>query len=128
MKCNDCYLRLHCDEQTEFICKYNDYCKYMQEPSNKDISAIKKVQYENDDDIILGTTPEYFARIAEDMNTTSEDIGARRLHTVVENLLEEISFNAGGDSTAMEVVIDKKYVIDKMGGETKTKDLKKYIL
>lgn len=66
MKCNDCYLRLHCDEQTEFICKYNDYCKYMQEPSNKDISAIEKVQYENDDDIIIRTTPEYFARIAED--------------------------------------------------------------
>ncbi len=68
------------------------------------------------------------ARIAEDMNTTSEDIGARRLHTVVENLLEEVSFNAGGDSAPIEVVIDKKYVIDKMGGETKTKDLKKYIL
>ncbi len=68
------------------------------------------------------------ARIAEDMNTTSEDIGARRLHTVVENLLEEVSYNAGGDSAPVEVIIDRKYVIDKMGGETKTKDLKKYIL
>lgn len=32
MKCDNCYLRSHCDEQTEFICKYNDYCKYMSEP------------------------------------------------------------------------------------------------
>lgn len=30
-KCIDCYLRYHCDEQTEFICKHNDYCKYIGE-------------------------------------------------------------------------------------------------
>jgi len=66
------------------------------------------------------------ARIAEDMNTTSEDIGARRLHTVMENLIEDISFDA--DGTAKEIVIDSAYVIEKLGGETKEKDLKKYIL
>lgn len=31
MKCNNCYLRYHCDEQTEYICKHNNYCKYMPE-------------------------------------------------------------------------------------------------
>ena len=67
------------------------------------------------------------ARIAEDMNATREDIGARRLHTVMENLIEEISFEASGDEHK-EVVIDKQFVIDKLGGDTKTKDLKKYIL
>ena len=46
----------------------------------------------------------------------------------MENLLEEISFNAGGDCTAREVVVDRAYVMSKMGYETKTKDLKKYIL
>ncbi len=71
---------------------------------------------------------EAIAGIAEDMNATSEDIGARRLHTVMENLLEEVSFNAGGDTTAYEVVIDKNYVESRLGGERKTKDLKKYIL
>ncbi len=71
---------------------------------------------------------EAIAGIAEDMNATSEDIGARRLHTVMENLLDEVSFNAGDDSAAREVVIDKKYVEEKLGGERKTKDLKKYIL
>ncbi len=67
------------------------------------------------------------AGIAEDMNATSEDIGARRLHTVMENLLEDISFNAGGE-TAREIVIDKAYVSERLGVERKTKDLKKYIL
>ncbi len=83
------------------------------------------------DDVELKFTDEAIeaiAGIAEDMNATSEDIGARRLHTVMENLLEEVSFNAGDDSTAREVVIDKKYVEEKLGGERKTKDLKKYIL
>ncbi len=68
------------------------------------------------------------ARIAEDMNATREDIGARRLHTVMENLLEDISFEAGGDTMAKETVVDRKYVLEKLGGVTKTKDLKKYIL
>lgn len=66
------------------------------------------------------------AAIAEDMNITSEDIGARRLHTVMENLCEDISF--GADGTDKKVVIDKQFVIDKLGIEKKTKDLKKYIL
>ena len=68
------------------------------------------------------------ARIAEDMNATREDIGARRLHTVMENLLEDVSFEAGGDTMAKEVVVDRKFVIAKLGGDTKNKDLKKYIL
>ena len=67
------------------------------------------------------------ARIAEDMNATREDIGARRLHTVMENLIEEISFDADGKEQK-QIVIDKAYVIDKLGGDNKTKDLKKYIL
>ena len=66
------------------------------------------------------------AEISEDMNATSEDIGARRLHTVVENLLEDISFNAGGETQT--ITIDSKFVVDKFGIEKKTKDLKKYIL
>ena len=69
---------------------------------------------------------EEIARIAEDMNATSEDIGARRLHTVMENLIEDISFEA--DGTGREIVIDRAFVINKLGGETKEKDLKKYIL
>lgn len=51
MKCSNCYLRLHCDEQTEIICKSNDYCKYMPEQNDKNIivkkdTIIKKLQDE----------------------------------------------------------------------------------
>ena len=70
---------------------------------------------------------EKIAEISEDMNATSEDIGARRLHTVVENLLEDISFEAGGIDQK-EVIIDAEYVVNKFGVDKKTKDLKKYIL
>ncbi len=66
------------------------------------------------------------AGISEEMNATREDIGARRLHTVMENLLEDVSFFADGESK--EVIIDKEFVIQKLGGESKSKDLKKFIL
>ena len=69
---------------------------------------------------------EEIATIAENMNATKEDIGARRLHTVMENLLEDVSFEADGDKK--EVVIDKKYVEDKFGMDLQNKDFKKYIL
>lgn len=51
------------------------------------------------DNIELKFEPDAIERIAEisvDLNATSEDIGARRLHTVMEYLLEDVSFNAGG--------------------------------
>ena len=67
------------------------------------------------------------ASISEDMNATSEDIGARRLHTVMENLIEDISFEADGER-AKQVIIDKAYIQKKLGVENKSKDLKKYIL
>ena len=68
------------------------------------------------------------AEMSEIMNATSEDIGARRLHTVMETLIEDISYNADGTNPMTEVIIDKKYVTDKLGVTTKEKDLKKYIL
>lgn len=69
---------------------------------------------------------EVIASVAEEMNATSEDIGARRLHTVMENLIEDISFEADGEEK--EVVINKAYVLKKFDKETKSKDLKKYII
>ncbi len=69
---------------------------------------------------------EVIASVSEEMNATSEDIGARRLHTVMENLIEDISFEADGEEK--EIVIDKKFVLTKFEKLTKSKDLKKYIL
>ncbi|MFI3163549.1 MAG: ATP-dependent protease ATPase subunit HslU [Bacillota bacterium] len=68
------------------------------------------------------------ASIAFNQNISHEDIGARRLHTIVENLLEEESFNAGENSEEKTVVIDEKYVSERIKEEAKKVDLKKYIL
>ena len=70
---------------------------------------------------------EKIAEISEDLNATSEDIGARRLHNVVENLLEEVSFSADGEQEYV-VNVDSNFVVNKFGMDKKTKDLKKYIL
>ena len=84
------------------------------------------------DNIDLKFTPdaiEKIAEIAEDINSTSEDIGARRLHTVMEYLLEDISFNAGGgDYPVIPVEINAKYVEEHLEKIIKNRDLKKYVL
>ena len=71
---------------------------------------------------------EEIARLSEAINERTEDIGARRLHTVMENLLEDISFNASGDHPMIEVVIDKKYVDEHLEAVVRSQNLKKYIL
>lgn len=71
---------------------------------------------------------EKIAEIAAELNVTSEDIGARRLHTVMENLVEDISFNAGGDIPLTKVVVDEKYVTDHLSSVIKDHNVKKYIL
>ena len=72
---------------------------------------------------------EKIAEISEDINATSEDIGARRLHTVMEYLLEDISFNAGGnDYPVITVEVNAKYVEEHLSSISKNRDLKKYVL
>jgi len=68
------------------------------------------------------------AGLSAAINERAEDIGARRLHTVMENLLDDISFNAGGNYPMTEVVIDKKYVDEHLEEIVKNQNLKKYIL
>ncbi len=68
------------------------------------------------------------AEIAERENETSENIGARRLHTIMEFLLEDISFNATGEHPQLAVKIDKNYVINAFKETNKKYDLKKYVL
>ena len=67
------------------------------------------------------------ARIAADVNQQMENIGARRLHTVMERLLDDLSFDAP-ESVAPKVTIDKTYVVEKLGNIVKNEDLSRYIL
>jgi len=67
------------------------------------------------------------ADVAAIVNEKTENIGARRLYTVMETLLDEVSFNAP-DLKDTEVVIDAQYVIDKLSNIVEDEDLSRYIL
>ena len=71
---------------------------------------------------------EAIAKYAKMVNETTENIGARRLHTVIETLLEDISYNAGGNHPVIDIVIDAAYVKEHLQSQIKDLDLQKYIL
>ena len=106
-----------------------DFIKILTQPRNALTAQYGKLL--GVDNIDLQFTEDAIEEIAttsEDMNATSEDIGARRLHTVMEYLLEDISFNAGGDYPTVTVKIDKKYVDEHLDKMIRDRDLKKYVL
>jgi ATP-dependent HslUV protease ATP-binding subunit HslU len=61
------------------------------------------------------------------VNETTENIGARRLHTVMERLMDEISFEAT-DKAGAKLTIDAEYVKDKLGDTIEDEDLSRFIL
>ncbi len=77
-------------------------------------------------DVTPGAVHE-IARIAQQVNESVENIGARRLQTVMEKLLEELSFEAE-DRTGETVTVDEAYVRDRLAGLAQDSDLSKYIL
>ena len=108
----------------------NDFYEIMTVPTHSIISqykallGVEKVHLNFKEDGLRE-----IARLAYNQNMTEEDIGARRLHTIVENLLEDESFEAEDTLEEREVVIDKEYVkVHLKFKETTERDLKKYIL
>lgn len=108
---------------------YEDFVRIFTEPENavtRQYAAMLSVE-----NIDLTFTPEAIeemSRIAVMENETGEDIGARRLHTVMESLLEDISFNADGNNPLLAVSVDKAYVEEHLAKEISAHNLKKYIL
>lgn len=108
---------------------FDDFVKIFTEPENavtRQYAAMLSVE-----NINLTFTPdaiEEMSRIAVLENETGEDIGARRLHTVMESLLEDISFNADGNNPLLDIKVDKAYVAEHLAKEISAHDLKKYIL
>ena len=96
-----------------------------------DFSLIKQyVALLGTEEITLNFTDDGIAEIAHmsaHINENVENIGARRLHTVLERILDEISFEAT-DMAATEVTIDAKYIKDHIGNLVDTSDLSKFIL
>ena len=68
------------------------------------------------------------AKIAAEVNEQVENIGARRLHTILSSLLEELLFAVPDDIQTGEINIDREYVQKQLSGLAKDKDLSHYIL
>ncbi len=82
------------------------------------------------DEVALGFTPDGVTRLAEiaySVNEKTENIGARRLYTVMERLLEEISFDAGSGQRR-EIRVDADYVEQRLADLSRNEDLARYVL
>lgn len=107
----------------------DDFIKILTQPQNaivKQYQELLKVDHINltfEESALIR-----IAEIAEHENETSENIGARRLHTIMEELLEDISFNAGNEESDIDITINGQYVDNVFNGSIKQYDLKKYIL
>ena len=105
-----------------------DFVRILTEPQNALI-----IQYEallQTEGIKLDFTESAISEIANmayAANESMENIGARRLHTVMEALLDDISFNAS-DTEEKEITIDKEYVRDKLSEILEDRNLSRYIL
>lgn len=106
----------------------DDLKRILTQPKN---SLIKQYQaLLSTEGIELEFTAEAVDKLAEmtaDINKTTENIGARRLHTLLEKLLEEISF-AGGELDQKHQLIDAEYVDERLSGLVKDQNLRQYIL
>nr|WP_295973866.1 HslU--HslV peptidase ATPase subunit [uncultured Bacillus sp.] len=106
----------------------DDFVKILIEPDNALIKqyqallATEGIQIEFSDDAI-----NKIAEIAFEVNQNTDNIGARRLHTILERLLEDLSFEAP-EITLEKIVITPQYVEEKLGAISKNKDLSQFIL
>ena len=105
-----------------------DFKRILKEPDN---SLIKQYQAllktENVDLEFSEDGIETIANLATEVNSSVENIGARRLHTIIERILDEISFTAT-DRSGEKIVIDSEYVKENLGQLVKDNDLSKFIL
>ena len=108
--------------------KTEDFVRILTEPDaslTKQYTALLETE-----DVQLTFTPEGIQRLAEvayQVNETTENIGARRLHTVLERLLEDVSFKAA-DCQGARITITKEYVEENLAGLAQDEDLSRYIL
>ena len=106
----------------------DDFKRILKEPDNSLIKQYKallkteNVELEFSEDGI-----ETIANLANDVNSSVENIGARRLHTIIERVLDEISFTAT-DRSGEKIVVDSDYVKKNLGQLVKDNDLSKFIL
>jgi len=108
--------------------KEDDFKRILKEPDNSLIKQYKELL--NTENVNLEFTNDgidMLAKISAEVNSSVENIGARRLHTIIEKVLDEISFNAT-DRAGETITVDEKYVQDNLGNLVKDTDLSKFIL
>lgn len=105
-----------------------DFVRILTEPENAlTIQYRALLQTENVDLIFEPEAIEAIAEIAYEVNSRTENIGARRLHTIMEKLLSDISFNAP-DFQGQTIRITRQYVLDTLKDIVEDQDLSRYIL
>ncbi|MFL2853319.1 MAG: ATP-dependent protease ATPase subunit HslU [Candidatus Pelagibacter sp.] len=105
-----------------------DFKRILKEPDNSLIKQYKALlKTENVDLEFSEDGIDTIATLASEVNSSVENIGARRLHTIIERVLDEISFTAT-DRSGEKIVIDAKYVKENLGQLVKDNDLSKFIL
>ncbi len=106
----------------------DDFKKILREPDNSLIKQYKALlKTENVDLEFSDDGIDTIANIATEVNSTVENIGARRLHTIIEKVLDEISFTAT-DRAGEKIKIDSAYIKKNIGELVKDTDLSKFIL
>ncbi|HEU0218767.1 MAG TPA: ATP-dependent protease ATPase subunit HslU [Stellaceae bacterium] len=107
----------------------DDLCRILTEPQASLITQYKALLATEGVDLqFIPDGVEEIARLAEQINSTVENIGARRLHTILERLLEEISFSASDRPDGTAITIDAAYVQERVGSLAKDTDLSRFIL
>ncbi|MGX8679163.1 MAG: ATP-dependent protease ATPase subunit HslU [Sphaerochaetaceae bacterium] len=105
-----------------------DFVKILTEPANAITVQYKELM--KTEGVDLEFSPEGIRRIAEiafEVNTSNENIGARRLYTIMETLLEELAFSAN-ELSGQKIVITPEYVDQRLSDVVKDQDLSQYIL
>ena len=106
----------------------DDFKRILKEPDNSLIKQYKALlKTENVDLEFTEDGINTIANIATEVNSSVENIGARRLHTIIERVLDDISFTAT-DKSGEKVIVDSKYIKANLGELTKDTDLSKFIL
>ena len=106
-----------------------DFYKILTQPKNAitkqqaELLKVDNIELEFEEDAL-----KEIAHIAELENENNENIGARRLHTIIEALLEDISFEAGGNHPMSKVVITKEFVLRELEQTVKKYDISRYIM
>jgi ATP-dependent HslUV protease ATP-binding subunit HslU len=108
--------------------KEEDFIRILKEPDNSLIKQYRELlKTENVNLNFTNGGIEMLAKLSAEVNSSVENIGARRLHTIIEKVLDDISFNAT-DRSGETVTVDEKYVQDNLGNLVKDTDLSKFIL